>query len=103
MRIRDARFSKVYIAGHGAQRNHNTYQAKHRVGHCAEDGKTKRRAIAHQWEITLHRHVMIEPDSADRNQRKDCGWDAGCDHPRSEEHTSELQTLTNIVTRLLHE
>src|SRR5438067_12264620 len=89
MRIRDVRFSKVYVAGHRAQRNHNTYQAKHGVGHGAEDGKTKRRAVAHQWEITLHRHVMIEPNSGDRNQREDRGCNTGSDHPGWERSVDE--------------
>src|SRR2546430_7447416 len=57
----------------------------------------------------LARHADGEASERDRNSRK--GPDHGADHrleppgrgPRSEEHTSELQSQSNLVCRLLLE
>src|SRR5437016_8232951 len=54
--------------------------------------------------------TMALPSSSDRLKRKVCHWAAFRDPDgnrlvihRSEEHTSELQSLTNLVCRLLLE
>src|SRR5262249_25089502 len=89
VRICDACLSKIHIARHRAQRNQNTYQTKDGIRHRAEDSETKRRAIAHKRKITLHRHVMIEPNVGHRNQCKDGSRNTGCDHPGRERSINE--------------
>src|SRR5439155_18673476 len=89
MRIRDARLRKVHVEGNGAQRNQNTDQTKDGVRHRTEHGKTKCGTVAHQWEVALHRHVMIEPNGGDGNQREDCGCDTCSDHPGWERSIDE--------------
>ena len=89
MRVSDARLSEVDIARHGAKRDQNTDYAKDRVRHRPEHGEPERRAVAHEREIALHGHVMIQADSRDGNHRQDHRGNAGCDHPRRERPIDE--------------
>src|SRR2546427_875004 len=47
--------------------------------------------------------VGSAPDPARRGRQAYCGEGEGGIHPRSEEHTSELQSQSNLVCRLLLE
>src|SRR5438046_6511775 len=68
--------------GPGSRMFKRSLAAGERVGHDAD----------RQWE-----HVAYDPHQHDHEQSED-------DAPRrSEEHTSELQSLTNLVCRLLLE
>src|SRR5213592_5004004 len=89
MRVSDARLSEVDIARHGAKRDQNTDYAKDRVRHRPEHGEPERGAVAHEREIALHGHVMIEADGGNRNDREDSRRNAGGDHPRWERSIDE--------------
>ena len=81
MRIRDARLGEVDVARDGAERDEDAEGAKDRVGNRAKHREAERRAIAHEGEIPLHRHVMIQPDGGNRDDCKDRRRDARGDHP----------------------
>ena len=82
MRIGDAGFGEMDVAGNGAQRNQQANHTKDRIRHRAEHGEPQRWTVTHKREIALHGHVMIEPDSSHGNHRQNGRSDAGRDHPR---------------------
>src|SRR5437016_11265860 len=52
---------------------------------------------------TLFPYTTLFRSAPFRHRARDDRWPCLCDRRRSEEHTSELQSLTNLVCRLLLE
>ncbi len=89
MRIGDAGFAEMDVARDGAERKEDAEQTEDGVGNGAEDGEAQRRAVAEQPEIPAHRHVVIQADGRDGNDRQDRRGDAGRDHPGRERTVHE--------------
>ena len=81
MRVSDAGLREVDVARDRAERDQNADYAKDRVRHRAEHGEAQSRAVAHQREIALHGHVMIQANGRHRNHREDRRRDTRRNHP----------------------